>query len=103
MVWTVLPHNGIESVTIDERGTIYLIGEQIQDGSNLLPNPASQLIVLTAPVPERESHALMLEGLGLLGWKARRRLPGPDGPALGSYRRSRCAEPMQYGQEVRPF
>lgn len=71
----VLPHNGIEGVTIDENGTIYLVAEQIQDGSNVLPNPASQLIVLsnvTAAVPEPEGVALVLAGLGLVGAVSRR-------------------------------
>lgn len=70
----VLPHNGIEGITIDEHGTIYLVAEQIQDGSNPLPNPKSQLIVLSATpsVPETESFALMLAGLGVLGALARR-------------------------------
>ena len=54
----ILEHNGIEGVTIDEKGTIYLVAEQIQDGSNGLDfNPKSQLIVLSsiAPVPEPET------------------------------------------------
>ena len=71
----VLAHKGIEGVTVDERGTIYLIAEQIQDGSNLPldPSPRSQLIVLTAPVPEPETYAMLLVGLGLLATIARRR------------------------------
>lgn len=71
----VLPHNGIEGVTVDQHGTIYLVAEQIQDGSNLLPNPQSQLIVLSsmAAVPEPETYALMLAGLGCLGLAAARR------------------------------
>ena len=71
----VLPHNGIEGVTIDENGTIYLVAEQVQDGSNVLPNPASQLIVLsnvTAAVPEPEGVALVLAGLALVGAVSRR-------------------------------
>jgi uncharacterized protein YjiK len=69
----VLPHNGIEGVTVAPDGTIYLVAEQVQDGSNLLPNPQSQLIVLTAaPVPEPESCALALAALGAL-WAVGRR------------------------------
>lgn len=67
----VLPHNAIEGVTIDENGTIYLVAEQIQDGSDISPDLKSQLIVLTTPVPEPETYALMLAGLGVLGAIAR--------------------------------
>jgi uncharacterized protein YjiK len=71
----VLAHNAIEGVTVDEKGTIYLVAEQIQDGSNLPldPNPKSQLIVLTSAVPEPQTYALMLGGLAALGSLARRR------------------------------
>jgi len=54
----------IEGVTIDSNGTIYLVGE------------TPSLYVLTSnviPVPEPESYALILAGLGLLGAVARRR------------------------------
>lgn len=69
----VLPRNGIEGVTVDENGTIYLVAEQIQDGIVPPTNPASQLIVLTAAVPEPQSYAMLLAGLGLCGFMARRR------------------------------
>lgn len=67
-----LPHNAIEGVTVDEYGTIYLVAEQIQDGTQGL-NPSSKLIVLTAPVPEPEIYTMMFAGLGLLGFMARRK------------------------------
>jgi len=67
----VAPHNAIEGVTIDENGTIYLVAEQEQDGSTL--DPHSRLIVLSAPVPEPETWAMMLAGLGLLVVVGRRR------------------------------
>jgi len=36
-------------------------------------NPKSPLIVLTAPVPEPETYAMLLAGLGLVGAMVRRR------------------------------
>jgi uncharacterized protein YjiK len=71
-----LPHNAIEGVTVDENGTIYLVAEQIQDDTQGL-NPASQLIVLTAPVPEPETYAMMFAGLSLLGFMTRRKSSNP--------------------------
>ncbi len=73
---TVLSSNGIEGVTVDQNGTIYLVAEQIQDG--VIPaNPRSQLIVLSA-VPEAESYAMLLAGLGLMGAVVRRRKTRQD-------------------------
>ena len=68
---SVLPLNGIEGVTVDEKGTIYIVAEQIQDGVAI--NPKSQLIVLTTPVPEPETYAMLLAGLALMGALAKRR------------------------------
>jgi uncharacterized protein YjiK len=71
----VLAHNGIEGVTIDENGTIYLVAEQIQDGT-APANAASQLILLSAlaPVPEPASATLMAIGaLSLFGLALQRR------------------------------
>jgi uncharacterized protein YjiK len=57
----------IEGVTVDNDGVIYLVGES---GG---PSGASALLVLTAPVPEPESYAMMLAGLAAVGAFARRR------------------------------
>lgn len=69
----VLLHNAIEGVTVDQYGTIYLVAEQEQDGSVAVADARSRLIVLTAPVPEPESYAMLLAGLALLGFTARRK------------------------------
>lgn len=70
---SVMPANGIEGVTIDENGTIYLVAEQFQPANGIDASARSQLIVLTAPVPEPETYAMLLAGLGLMGAIARRR------------------------------
>ncbi len=64
--------NALEGVTIDNEGNVYLVAEQLQ-GAGATPTAMSQLVVLTAPVPEPETYALMLAGLGLVGVAARRR------------------------------
>ena len=56
----------IEGVTVDHLGNIYLVAED--SGT-----PNSRLFVLTAPVPEAETWAMMLAGLGLVGFVAHRR------------------------------
>ncbi|MEW6677730.1 MAG: SdiA-regulated domain-containing protein [Pseudomonadota bacterium] len=61
-------NQAIEGVTIDHLGNIYLVAED--SGT-----PNSRLFVLSAPVPEPETYALMLAGLGLVGFAARRRQP----------------------------
>ncbi len=66
----VRPDNAIEGVAVDEKGIIYLVAEQVQNGA--LTPIGSQLIVLS-PVPEPESAVLTLAGLGLLALAARYR------------------------------
>lgn len=68
----ILPNNAIEGVTVDQFGTIYLVAEQNQT-SGAPFGSASKLIVLAAPVPEPETYAMLLVGLGLMGFVARRK------------------------------
>jgi len=68
----IAPRNAIEGVTVDENGTIYLIAEHDQLGG-APANSKSLLIVMTAPVPEPETYAMLLAGLGLIGFIGRRR------------------------------
>jgi uncharacterized protein YjiK len=68
----VLPNNAIEGVTIGTDGTIYLVAEQIQN-SFALGGDKSQLIVLTAAIPEADTYAMMLTGLGIIGLFRRRK------------------------------
>lgn len=63
-----LTNQAIEGVTIDHLGNIYLVAED--SGT-----PNSRLFVLT-PVPEPGTWAMMVGGLALLGWRARRRRGG---------------------------
>jgi uncharacterized protein YjiK len=71
----ILPRNGIEGLTIDENGTIYLVAEQDQL-AGAPPGAQSQLIVLTA-VPEPATLSLVLGGLGTLGLRRFRRRRRP--------------------------
>ncbi|MBI5333862.1 MAG: FxDxF family PEP-CTERM protein [Burkholderiales bacterium] len=59
----------IEGITIDEKGVIYLVAEGFESRGVATP---SQLLVLT-PVPEPQTYALLLAGLGVTGLLARRR------------------------------
>ena len=70
----VLPHNAIEGVTIDQNGTIYLVAEQVQDGT-AGPNEKSQLIVLTQ-VPEPNTWILFIIGFAIAGAAIYRRRSG---------------------------
>ena len=54
----------IEGLTIDEKGVIYLVAEDSGTAN-------SRLFVLTSPVPEPGTVALMLLGLGVLARRAR--------------------------------
>ncbi|MDB5805892.1 MAG: hypothetical protein JWN73_3214 [Betaproteobacteria bacterium] len=67
------PHNAIEGVTVDQFGTIYLVGEQAQDGSEVDPHSVLVVLSSTAPVPEPETYGLMLAGLGMLAFVAKRK------------------------------
>ena len=74
---SILPRNGIEGLTVDQNGTIYLVAEQDQL-AGAPPGAQSQLIVMTA-VPEPATLAMVLGGLGSLVLRRlrRRRQPPP--------------------------
>lgn len=62
---TPITAQNIEGVTVDERGTVYLVAEDSGSGN-------SRLFVLT-PVPEPGTYAMLLAGLALVGAAVRRR------------------------------
>ena len=64
-----LTAQAIEGVTVDEHGVIYLVAEGLESGGVYTP---SQLLVLSA-VPEPQTYALLLAGLGVLGGALRQR------------------------------
>jgi uncharacterized protein YjiK len=66
----VLAHNAIEGVTVDENGTIYLVAEQIQDGS---PSDGKSQLIVLSNVPEPGTWILMVAGLGVMGAATYRR------------------------------
>jgi len=55
----------IEGVTVDHLGNIYLVAEDSGAAS-------SRLFVLTTPVPEAQTYAMLLAGLGLIGLRLRK-------------------------------
>jgi len=59
----------IEGVTMDDRGYIYLVS----DNGDFASNQFSSSLFVYAPVPEPETYAMLMAGLGLLGFAARRR------------------------------
>jgi hypothetical protein len=68
----MLPHNAIEGLTVDQFGNIFMVAEQVQDGTQV-GAVQSKLIMLSPPVPEADSYAMLIAGLGVLGFKVRRR------------------------------
>ncbi|MDT4867772.1 hypothetical protein FQZ97_1027020 [compost metagenome] len=56
----------IEGVTVDDLGNLYLVAEDSGTAN-------SRLFVLTAPVPEPETYAMLLAGLLLMGATTQRR------------------------------
>jgi len=55
----------IEGVTVDELGRIYLVAEDSGQSNSML--------FVLSPIPEPETYAMLLAGLGLMGFIARRR------------------------------
>ena len=66
----VLPNNGIEGVTVDSNGWIYLVAEQDQ---TVPQNGQQSLLIVMKPVPEPGTYALVLGGLALLSARTFRR------------------------------
>jgi len=72
------PFVTIEDVLVVDQNTLLVINDNNYPGSSgrafgVSDNNEFILVSLAQPVPEPETYALMLAGLGLVGWGARRR------------------------------
>jgi len=72
------PFVTIEDVLVVDQNTVLVINDNNYPGSSgrafgVSDNNEFILVSLAQPVPEPETYALMLAGLGLIGWCARRR------------------------------
>jgi hypothetical protein len=73
------PFVTIEDVLVVDPNTLLVINDNNYPGSSgrafgVSDNNEFILVSLAQPVPEPEAYALMLAGLGLVGWGARRRM-----------------------------
>jgi hypothetical protein len=63
----------IEMVFNFTDAALNLGGPHVQVSWDVKGNHFSEVVPVTAPVPEPQTYALMLAGLGVVGWVARRR------------------------------